>query len=62
MLGSWFRSSNEKEELGMSQLQTNRAELIRYIESQGWHYTVRTDNDERYVLRMGFNVDRKSVV
>lgn len=59
MLGSWFRSSNEKEELGMSQLQTNRAELIRYIESQGWRYTVRTDNDERYVLRMGFNVDCK---
>ena len=43
----------------MSQYEINRAALIAYIESQGWNFTVRADNDERYVARMGFNVGNR---
>lgn len=43
----------------MSQYQINRAALISYLDSQGWHYTVRKDDDGRYVARMGFNVGNR---
>jgi hypothetical protein len=43
----------------MDQFQINRTALIDYIESQGWKYTVTTDEDGYYVARMGFNTHNR---
>lgn len=43
----------------MNQQQINRAALISYLDSQGWHYEVRRDDGERYVARIGFNIGNR---
>ena len=41
----------------MNQLQINRAALINYLDSQGWHYNVQRDDENGYFVKLGFNLN-----
>ncbi len=43
----------------MNQYQINRDALVRYINSQGWKYTVLSDDGNNYVVRAGFNIENR---